>query len=206
MFKKIRNLFLTGILVILPLIGSLYIIYLLFSVIDSVTGPVIELIIGREIPGVGFILAFLAIIMVGLLATNIIGKKIIGYGENILLKIPLFRNIYVSIKRVLDALFTQNKNSFKTPVLFEYPRKGLYQIGFITKDSSPYFDSLVEQELYNVFLPTTPNPTSGMFIMVPKNDAVILDLSIEDALKLIISGGILEPDFIPTIREQGEVI
>lgn len=202
MFKRVRNLIFTGILVILPLVASIYIIYFLFSVIDRWTRPLIEILIGREVPGMGIIFTFLVILFVGLFATNIIGKRIIIFGENILLRIPLFRNIYISIKKVLEAIFTRNTSSFKKPVLFEYPRKGLYQVGFLTRDSSPYFDSITGRELYNIFLPTTPNPTSGMFILVPKEEAIILDLSIEDALKLIISGGILSPESLTIIKED----
>ncbi len=193
MLRKIRNVFITGIVVILPLAGSLYIIYFIFSLINQGTEPLIEMALGRKIPGVGIVFSFIVIFLIGLFATNIIGKRIILFGEKILLKIPLFNSIYTSIKNVLDAIFTQKHSSFKKPVLLEYPREGIYSIGFLTKDSSPYFDAITGKELYNIFLPTTPNPTSGMFIMVPKEEAVILDLTIEEALKLIISGGILNP-------------
>lgn len=201
MFKKIRNLLLTGILVLLPLVASIYIIWFLFIFIDKWTGPVIEFFLGEKVPGVGIIFTLLIILLAGLFATNIIGKKIIVFGEKILMRIPLFRNIYMSIKSVLESIFTNNTSSFKKAVLFEYPRRGLYQVGFLTRDSSPYFDSITDRELYNIFLPTTPNPTSGMFIMVPREDVIILDLSVEEALKLIISGGILNP-CIPVIKEN----
>ncbi|MFP4661761.1 MAG: DUF502 domain-containing protein [Halanaerobiales bacterium] len=196
MLKKLRNLFITGIVVILPLAGSVYIIYLVFNIIDRITGPLIEFFFGRELPGVGIVLSILTIVFIGFFATNIIGKKIILFGEKILLKIPLFNSIYISIKQILDAFFTQHHTSFKKPVLFEYPRKGLYQLGFLTKESSPYFDAITGKKLYNIFLPTTPNPTSGMFIMVPADEAVLLNLSIEESLKLIISGGIINPKVV----------
>jgi len=197
LFKKIRNLLLTGILVLLPLVASIYIIWFLFIFIDKWTGPIIEFFLGEKIPGIGIIFTFLIILLVGLFATNIIGKKIIVFG----MRIPLFRNIYMSIKSVLESIFTNNTTSFKKAVLLEYPRRGLYQVGFLTRDSSPYFDSITDRELFNVFLPTTPNPTSGMFIMIPREDVIILDLSVEEALKLIISGGILNP-CIPVIKED----
>lgn len=207
MLKRIRNLFLTGVLVLLPLISSIYILWVLFYKIESWTGPMFEAFMGREIPGVGIIFTFITVILVGLFATNIIGRRIIQFGENILLKIPLFRNIYISIKQVLEALFTSNKDSFKKVVMFEYPRRGLYQIGFITKETSTYIESLTGKELYNIFLPTTPNPTSGMFIMVPKDQIYVLDLSIEAALKLIISGGIINPDpLLKNNKENGKVM
>lgn len=201
-FKRLRNLFIAGIIVLLPLVATVYIIYFLFNFIERWTGPLIETVIGRQIPGIGIIFTFIVIFLAGLFATNIIGRKIIEFGETILLKIPLFRNIYGSIKKVMEALFTKNKNSFKQPVLFEYPRKGLYQIGFLTNDSSPYFDQKTGRELYNIFLPTTPNPTSGMFIMAPRDDVILLNLSIEEALKVIISGGILNPSFLAKINEK----
>ena len=202
MLKKIRNIFITGIVVILPLAGSVYVLYFVFNIIDNVTEPLIELLFGRELPGVGTIITFLTILLIGFLATNIFGRKIISFTEKILLKIPLFNSIYISIKQVLDAIFSQRHTSFKKPVLFEYPRKGLYQIGFLTKDSSPYFDSITGKKLYNIFLPTTPNPTSGMFIMVPVDEAILLDLSIEDSLKLIISGGIINPTNLPVFEDK----
>jgi len=202
MLKKLRNIFIAGIVVILPLAGSVYIIYLVFNIIAKVTDPLIELLFGRDLPGLGIILSFLTISIIGFFASNIIGKRIILFGEKILLKIPFFNSIYISIKQILDAFFTQHHSSFRKPVLFEYPRKGLYQIGFLTKESSPYFDSITGRKLYNIFLPTTPNPTSGMFIMVPVDEAILLDLSIEESLKLIISGGIINPRVVPTVEEK----
>ena len=193
LLKKIRNFFLTGILVLLPLIGSLYILWYVFVLIDSWTRPLVEFIIGKDLPGVGIILDILLIFVTGILATNIIGKKIIQLGELILLRIPLLRNIYFSIKQILEGVFTHKKSNLKKPILFEYPRTGLYQIGFITKETTARFNKLAGRKMYNIFLPTTPNPTSGMFIMVPQEDAIILDISVEDALKLVVSGGIIVP-------------
>ncbi|ACL70005.1 DUF502 domain-containing protein [Halothermothrix orenii] len=202
MFRRLRNLFLTGVLVLLPLIASVYVLWFLFNSVEKWTAPMVKVVLGRNIPGVGIIFTIIFIFLVGLFATNIIGKRIISFGERVLLKIPLFRNIYISIKKVLEGLFTSKKDTFKKAVLFEYPRKGLYQIGFITSESSPYFDYLTGEKLLNIFLPTTPNPTSGMFIMIPKEDAIILDLSVEDALKLIISGGILNPETLPGVDRE----
>ncbi len=206
MLKRIRNLFFAGVLVLLPLISSIYILWILFYKIETWTSPLIETVLGRQIPGIGIIFTFITILLVGLFATNIIGKRIIQFGENILLKIPLFRNVYISIKQVLEGIFTANKDSFKKVVLFEYPRRGIYQIGFITKDASDYIESITEKKLYNIFLPTTPNPTSGMFIMVPKEQVYVLDLSVEEGLKLIISGGIINPDPLVSGKEKGKVV
>lgn len=194
MFKRLRNIFIAGILVLMPLIASIYIIWYLFVVVDNWASPIVEVIFERDIPGVGIIITAFIIFITGILATNIFGKKIIQLGENLLLKVPLFSNIYVSIKGVLEGMFTTRAESFKKAVIFEYPRKGLYQIGFITREKSPYLDQITAEKLYKVFVPTTPNPTSGMLVMVPENDVEVLQISIEEALKLVISGGILSPE------------
>ncbi len=202
--KKLRNIFLTGILVILPLVASIYILWYLFVFIDNLVRPMVILLFKRDLPGAGIILTLLVIMITGVFATNVIGKKIITVAENLLLKIPLYRNIYISFKQFLEGLFHQNKDSFEQVIIFEYPRKGLYQMGFITKETSSFFNSLTGKELYNVFLPTTPNPTSGMFIMVPKEEAIIIDISIEEALKLIISAGILTPEKVKRKEMKGK--
>ncbi len=202
MLRKIRNLFITGLLVLLPLVMTVYLIWYLFIFLDNLSSPIFTYLLGRDIPGIGVMFAIGVIFIVGLLTTNILGKKIIDLGEYILLKIPLFRNIYLSIKRILDGIFTTNNASFKKAVMFEYPRKGIYQIGFLTKESSNLFEKITGEKMYNVFLPTTPNPTSGMFIMVPIKEVYELNISVEEALKLIISGGILSPAEKPGILQK----
>src|SRR6056297_1412361 len=137
--KKLRNIFLTGILVILPLVASLYILWYLFVFIDNLVRPMVILLFKRDLPGAGIILTLLVIMITGVFATNVIGKKIITVAENLLLKIPLYRNIYISFKQFLEGLFHQNKDSFKQVIIFEYPRRGLYQIGFVTKETSTFF-------------------------------------------------------------------
>ncbi|MFW5999462.1 MAG: DUF502 domain-containing protein [Halanaerobiaceae bacterium] len=194
MIKKLRNLFLTGILVLLPLIVSVFILWYLFELIESWAGPVVEVFFGRELPGVGLALTVLLIFLAGLFATNFLGKKLIRRGELILLKIPLFRSIYISVKQLLEGMFTRDTKSFEKAIILEYPRRGIYQIGFITREESPFFESYFEKKVYKVFLPTTPNPTSGMFLLVPEEDVIMLDASVEEALKLVVSAGIITPD------------
>lgn len=194
MIKKLRNLFLTGILVLLPLIVSVFILWYLFELIESWAGPVVEVFFGRELPGVGLALTVLLIFLAGLFATNFLGKKLIRRGELILLKIPLFRSIYISVKQLLEGMFTQDTKSFEKAIILEYPRRGIYQIGFITREESAFFESYFEKKVYKVFLPTTPNPTSGMFLLVPEEDIMMLDASVEEALKLVVSAGIITPD------------
>jgi len=205
MLKRLRNLLLTGILVILPLIGSLYIFYYIFLLLDNLTIPLVNLVLGKEIRGIGFALDIIIILLVGLFATNIIGKQIILMGEDFLLKIPLFKNIYISIKRLIEGMFVGNKQGFKKAVIFEYPRKGIYQIGFVTRNTPERINNITGKKTYNIFLPTTPNPTSGMFVMVPCEDVKELDMHVEDVVKLIISGGILVPGELK-VREINDEI
>ncbi|MFW6308553.1 MAG: DUF502 domain-containing protein [bacterium] len=198
MLRKIRNLFLAGLLVLLPLVLSVTVFWYLFINIDRLTRPLVTFVFGGEIRGIGFVLTILFIFAAGIFATNFIGRKIINFGESILVKIPLFNNIYMAIKQILEGLFTHHKTNFKKAILFEYPRRGVYQIGFITRESSPILNEEIDQAMYNVFVPTAPNPTSGMFVMVPKKEVIILDIPIEEALKMVISGGLLSPEEIET--------
>ncbi len=201
MLRKIRNIFLAGLLVILPLIISVTVIWYLFVYIDTWTRPVVRFIWGQEIQGIGFGLTLIIIMAAGIFATNFIGRKIINIGERLLVKIPLFNNLYLGVKQILEGLFTQNTSSFKHAILFEYPRKGIYQIGFITRKTSSSVEQLTGEPMYNVFLPTAPNPTSGMFVMVPREEAIVLNISVEKALKMVISGGMISPEHIEDLKE-----
>lgn len=193
MLKTLRNYLITGLIILLPLIVTIYVVTAIFNAVDGVLRPVVELLIGRSVYGLGFILTIGFILGVGAVGTNVIGRKLIDYGEKILTKIPLVRNIYLTVKQIIDGLFLKNKNAFKKVVLVEYPREGLYQVGFLTSEGIGEVQSNTSQEVVNVFMPTTPNPTSGMLILAPKKDVTHLDMTVEQGLKLIISGGTVVP-------------
>lgn len=123
------------------------------------------------------------------------GRKLIETGETLLAKIPLVRNIYLTVKQVIEALFLKNKTAFKQVVMFEYPRKGIYQLGFVTNMGRGEIQIKTNEEVVNVFIPTTPNPTSGMLVLIPKDDLIFLEMSVEQAMKMIISGGIVVPPY-----------
>ena len=136
------------------------------------------------------------IISTGLFAANYVGKKLIGFGERIVVRIPLVRSIYLTVKQIVDAFMHGGKNmAFKRVVLIEYPRKGIYSIGFITAESNGEVQAKTKENVMSVFLPTTPNPTSGYLLFVPREDVVVLDMSVEDGLKLVVSGGIIAPEY-----------
>ena len=147
-----------------------------------------------HIPGLGLILVVFLVFAVGLLTRNFVGRKMVHLGEKIVDRIPLARIIYVGVKQLLEALFFQKTKAFEKAALIEYPRRGIYAICFITGESKGEVQCKTNKNMINVFVPTTPNPTSGFYILIPENELIILNMSVEDAFKLIVSGGIVSPN------------
>jgi uncharacterized membrane protein len=144
-----------------------------------------------HIPGLGLIFVVILVLAVGLLTKNIVGRKIVRLGENIVERIPLVRILYAGVKQLLETIFLQKTDAFKRVGLVEYPRRGTYVIGFITGESKGEIQDKTDKNMMNVFIPTTPNPTSGFYILIPEDEVVMLNMTVEDAFKLIISGGIV---------------
>lgn len=197
--KILKGYFITGLLVTLPISITVYIIWFLIKVMDSIfkfipAKYLPEAYIDITIPGMGLVVIVILVLIVGLFTRNFIGRKVFGYWENAVERIPLVRIIYIGVKQLLEALFSSNNESFKKAALVEYPRRGIYVIGFITGEGKGEVQDKTINNMINVFIPTTPNPTSGFYILVPENDLTILDMSVEDAFKLIISGGIISPN------------
>jgi uncharacterized membrane protein len=196
---KIRGYFLTGIFVTAPVTITLYIAYKFFSFIDNQVHQILSqpydgtLYQGITLPGAGVIIAFLFFIFVGWFASNIIGKFLINLGEGILDRIPVIRSLYSAIKQVFETITQSQSEAFREVVMVEYPRKGLWAIGFVTGVSKGEVQNCVNAETINVFLPTTPNPTSGFLLFVPKDEIKFLKMSVEDGIKLVVSGGIIIP-------------
>jgi uncharacterized membrane protein len=191
--KKIQKIFLAGILTLLPVVVTFYLIYFLFNTLDNFLGNFLEKITQRELPGAGFLLSLLVVFLVGLLTTNLLGKRIIYWGEGLIQKIPLIKGIYTSTKQIVDAFSNREKDAFKKVVLLEYPRPGLYALGFVTGSSRGEIQAKTKGLMINVFVPTTPNPTSGMLVMVPEEAIIPLDMTVEEGLRVLISGGIASP-------------
>lgn len=194
MLRAIRNIFITGIIVLLPIGGSLYIIYSLFEFLDNRLRIPITALLKLEIPGVGVLSALLLIFFIGLFARNFIGKKLIDWADKLIKKIPVVKAIYVAIKQIVDTLYLNKNGSFKKVVLVEYPRKGVYTIGFLTSKAPEAINQLTSEKCVSIFVPTTPNPTSGMYIIVPEKDIRYLEIDVEDAIKLVVSGGLVLPN------------
>ena len=194
----LKNYFLAGLLLILPLIITVYVILFLIRVMDAILNfiPVKylpETYFHIRIPGLDLILVVILVLVVGVFAKNIVGRKIVRLGENIVDRIPLVRVIYAGLKQLLEPIFLQKTDAFKKVALVEYPRRGTYVLGFITGESRGEVQDKTEKHMINIFVPTTPNPTSGFYVLIPEDELIVLDMSVEEAFKQIISGGIVSP-------------
>ena len=142
------------------------------------------------VPGFGIILTFLCILLTGMITTNFLGRRLISFGERLIAQIPFVKELYHSSKQISTAVFSSSHRKLRRVVLIEYPRRAIYTMAFVTGAAQPDLNAKVGKSMLNVFLPTTPNPTSGFFLMVPEDDVIEVDMSPEDAFKLIVSGGI----------------
>ncbi|MDZ7385775.1 MAG: DUF502 domain-containing protein [candidate division KSB1 bacterium] len=200
--KVLRTNAITGLVVIVPLVLSLFVLYRLFVAIDGLFKGVVGVFLaqrigltfhGRPIPGLGLVALVLLIFLTGLVARNIVGRRLIAAGEEFLGRVPLLNWVYKTFQQILQAFVSDKREVFSKVVLVEYPRKGLYSLGFITQDTKGPIQDRLESDVYSVFLPTTPNPTSGLLLFVPKEEAKEVDMSVEEALKLVVSGGTIVP-------------
>ena len=191
---KLRNYFFTGVVVLIPIGFTLYLTKILISVssklIPSEINP--NSYLHFSIPGLEIILTIIFITIVGYLSLSFLGKKFLQIVDDLFKRIPILRTIYSAIGQMTES-FTQKKNNKKSVVLVEYPRKGTWAVGFATKDNKGEIKNKTNRDLVNVFVPTTPNPTSGFLLMFPKEDVIYLDISFEEASKFIVSAGTSNP-------------
>lgn len=195
--SRIKRYFASGLLITVPVFVTLYLIYVVARFIDGIWGKLINMYFvkhfGFAVPGIGIILAIFTIIAVGFVATNFIGKRVFMGVEGWFLKFPLIKQIYPSMRQIVKSLMSKDSPAFKKVALVEYPSKGIWSVGFITNESFKKANDLSGRELVHVLIATTPTPLSGFLILVPKEDVKILDISIEEGLRLIVSGGIVKP-------------
>jgi uncharacterized membrane protein len=207
--QDFKNDLIAGLLVVIPLATTIWLSYTVaLWVIDLLTSvpkqvnPFVDLdpfLANLLNIGVGLIVPFLAILLMGLMARNFIGRWFLNTGESILEAIPLAGAIYKTLQQILETLFQDSKSKFRRVVMIEYPRQGVWSIGFVTGAISPSVQSHLPQSVLSVFIPTTPNPTSGWYAVIPEADVITLDISIEDAFKILISGGIVNPNNTPSL-------
>lgn len=195
--KRLRLYFATGFLITLPVFLTLYLLYIIFRFIDGIWGKVINFYLmkhfGFAVPGLGFILGLITIIVVGFVATNFLGKRLLHAVEKWFLRFPFIRQIYPAAKQIVDSFISRESPAFKKVVLVPYPSEAVWSVGFMTNDSFDKANKAAGEELVHVFIATTPTPLTGFLVLVPKSRVKILDISVEDGIKLIISGGIVKP-------------
>lgn len=190
-WASFRIMFGRGLVVLVPAVITVMVLRTLFEFVDRIISPIFDYLLGQHIPGLGFISMILLILMVGLLSRNLIGRTVFRFLEKVLFTIPVARNIYSAMKDLFSAFgFGGKGKSFKQVVLVEYPRSGLWTIGFVTNEININSKSST-QETTSVYIPNPPNPTSGILLLVPRSEVQVLAMSVEDGLKLVLSGGIV---------------
>jgi len=196
---RLKNYFLTGLLVVVPVAMTVLVIRWLVHFLDSMLKSMLpevlrpEVLYGLPVPGIGLLATLLLILLIGVLAANIFGRSLVSFSERIVDRIPLVKGIYTLFKQVSDTVLKRDRGAFRKVVLIEYPRKGIWAVAFVTGVSEGEVQLVTAQKLVNVFVPTTPNPTSGFYILVPEADLIVLKMTVEEAFKLIISGGMVSP-------------
>ncbi len=193
-----RRYLIAGLLVWLPLGVTVLVVKVLVDIMDRsllLLPPAFrpDALIGFHIPGLGVVLSVLVVLVTGMLVANLLGRRLVGLWENLLTHIPLVRSVYSGAKQVAETLFAGEGQSFRKVLLVEYPRKGIWSLAFQTGSGAEEVNARTGEDLVTVFVPTTPNPTSGFIIMVPRADVQELEMSVDDALKLIISLGVVKP-------------
>jgi len=196
-----RKYFVTGLLVLVPLAITLWVLNLIIGTLDQSVlllparwRPAV--LIGLDIPGMGAIVTVVFVFLVGVLTRNFIGKQIVHVWERLLNRIPIVSSIYSSVKQVSDTLFSSSGNAFRKAVLVQYPREGSWTIAFLTGTPGGDVKNHLVGDYISVYVPTTPNPTSGFFLMMPRADAIELDMSVDEALKYIVSMGVVAPEHV----------
>ena len=196
---RLRNYFVAGILVTAPAGITVWLAWNVVGVIDQQVVPLIparynpETYLPFSIPGIGVLITIVFLILVGMLTAGFVGRVLVSLGERLVRRMPVVRNVYGALKQIFETVMSQSSGAFRQVVLFEYPRRGSWAIGFITGRTEGEVQNVTEEEVVNVFLPTTPNPTSGYLLFIPRSELVALDMTVEEGIKMVVSGGIVTP-------------
>lgn len=206
---RLRNYFLTGLIICAPLGITAYLVWTLIGWVDSWIVPYIPHVYNPDnylpfsIPGFGLIVGIFGITIIGFLTANFVGRSIVAYGEVLLARMPVVRNLYSGLKQIFQTVLSDKTETFKQVGIIQYPRPGLWAIVFIATDTQGEVNDRLQaigKDTVSVFLPTTPNPTSGFLLFVPREDVTILDMSVEDGAKLVISAGLVTPEQLADVR------
>jgi uncharacterized membrane protein len=196
---RLRAYFLTGVIVTAPISITIFLVWSFLTFLDTQVEGLIparynpETYLPFSLPGLGLLMMLAFLTLVGMLTAGLAGRTLVRMGERLLSRMPIVRSVYSTLKQIFETVLAQSSRSFREVVLIEYPRRGIGAIGFVTGPTRGEVQEKADDELVNVFLPTTPNPTSGFLLFVPKKDLIHLDMSIEEGIKMVISGGIVAP-------------
>lgn len=199
LFGRLRNYFLAGILVTAPIAITIYVTWGFLKFLDKKITPLIppnynpNTYLPVDIPGLGLIIAITFFIVVGWITRNFFGRLLIRISEGIVNRVPVINTIYGAIKQIFETVMASQSDAFKEVVMFEYPRKGIWALGFVTGQTKGEVKTMTQEDTVNVFVPTTPNPTSGFLLFLPKKDVTYMKMSVEEGIKMIVSGGIITP-------------
>lgn len=199
LLAKLRGYFLAGILVTAPAGLTLYIAWLFVTFVDNQVGAILppryspSTYLNFDIPGFGVVVLLAVLTTIGALAAGLVGRLMLRWGESILNRMPVIRGIYSALKQLFETVLSNQSSAFRQCVLVEYPRRGIWALGFISGVTEGEVQDLTAEEVVNVFLPTTPNPTSGFLLFVPRSDVIVLTMTVEEGIKMVISGGIVVP-------------
>lgn len=209
--NSLRKYLLAGLVVWLPILVTIMVLRFIVDLLDQTLALLPnsyqpDQLLGHHIPGIGVVLSLVLLLITGILATNFLGQRLVGWGESILARIPLVRSIYSAVKQVIHALLSTNSQAFRKVLLIQYPREGLWTIAFQTGETSSEMNQKANDEMVSLFVPTTPNPTSGFLMMLPKRDVIEIDMTIDEALKYIISLGVMQPAALETATLDKKII
>ncbi len=198
LIKRLRKNFLAGILIIVPLAVAVWILYWIFSSVDNLLQPIIEAIFGHKIQGLGFAIFLVVIYITGVVASNYVGRRVIHFGESLLTRVPIFRQLYTGAKQVVEGLSGAgvNKAAFREVVFVEFPREGMTTLAFITNEVIDKSG----KKLYAVYIPTAPVPSSGYFEMATEDKITHTDITVDEGIKMVISSGMILPDKVSNIQ------
>lgn len=202
----VRRWFISGLLVVVPVIVTYLVLRLLFTSLDGILDPLTRRYFGHDVPGLGLAVTVILIFLAGIITTNYVGAWLYRWGDKFLIRTPLVRIVYSATKQLMESMASPKARMFSEVVLVEYPRQGVYSMGFLSGKSRVKKGS-DESDMYLVFMPSTPTPFTGMTILFPKGEVYPLDISVETAVKLLVSGGVASPKTLPMkeISESGEV-
>src|SRR5262245_41475800 len=222
LFSRLRDYFLAGLLVTSPISITIYLTWSFISWVDDSVLPLLPAAYNPEnylrfdvpgvgliqltLPGIGLVIAVVVLIVIGALAAGLVGRLFVDYSERVLNRMPIVRSIYGATKQIFETMLMQKSDAFREVVLVEFPRTGMWSLGFIAGRTEGEIQELTEDEVLNVYIPTTPNPTSGYLCFVAKKDVFPLSMSVEDGIKMVVSGGIVTPpDRRPLSERKGRI-